>query len=262
MVSISNIYGHGFNEEWIGKFQDLGFLIRSDISAFEGSQVLRFIDFIKGPAIEIIEVESEHDYLEFLPPGMVPYCPGISLMLSSTPKKSLQQYKNDFSFWKPYILHDNYDGGQMSYLNFETPIVKDTFIWLTNVDVPPPVKAKKVKHPNTVSGIVGIVFNLSIGNLSSLATLIGTMEKAESTEVQDIEIGGVKIWSIDQLNALPVSKKEFPLIALILQANSLDYFISNNIKFKEYSFFSKPALLIETNRQSWDIVVTTSKNKS
>ena len=51
--------------------------------------------------------------------------------------------------------------------------------------------------------------------------------------------------------------KIFPLIAIILRAENLDYFAASTVGAREVSFVSRLAVHIETNKLSWDLLVIT-----
>ncbi len=79
MLTISNIYGHGFDQALCARMETLGFRMRPQVSTYMGTQLCRFIDFASGPALELIEVESEQAYLDFVPDGMGPTAPAFRL---------------------------------------------------------------------------------------------------------------------------------------------------------------------------------------
>jgi hypothetical protein len=224
-----------------------------------GSQLCRFVDFEKGPCLEFIEAEDDKAYLDFVPDGMTPYCPGISLALFQESETTIGDYEREFHHLLPYTLHVSYDGSAdparpgWNYLNFAIPVVADTFIWLTEYDEPRPVKEYVISHPNTVKGIVGIVFDLDVENLQQLAQLV----KGDITE-GSFKIDKLKVWSKNTIDDFPnVCDKAFPLTAITLKAENLDYFAAPVEGVREVSFMSRPAMHIETNRLSWDLLVIT-----
>ena len=81
-LSLQNIYSHGYQSGDPDPLQELGFNYRPQVSTYAGAQTLRFIDFSSCPCLECIEVTDHQAYLDFIPPGMVPYSPGISLALA------------------------------------------------------------------------------------------------------------------------------------------------------------------------------------
>ena len=125
MPAIGNVYGHGFGSCDASRLEALGFRIRPEVSKYMGAQVCRFIDFERGPCLELIQVEDDQAYLDFLPEGMVAYCPGISLTVSGT--GAFKDYEREFRHLRPYTLHVNYDGSSgpagpgWTYLNFGVP---------------------------------------------------------------------------------------------------------------------------------------------
>jgi hypothetical protein len=213
------------------------------------------MDFQTGPVLELIEVEDPQAYLDFVPKGMVPYCPGLSLVAAEGSETTLNDFARAFHHLDPYMLHLNYDGSPdptgpgWNYLNFGTPVVADTFTWLTAYDQPKPVRQYDTAHPNGITSVIGLVFDLEIERLKELAQLVQQpfLEGA-------INIGGVQIWSRPCLRNFPTTvEKAFPLTAILLQAGNLDYFAEHDVR--ECSFGSRPAILIETNRLSWDLIV-------
>jgi hypothetical protein len=259
MVEIGNIYGHGFDDQQIEKLGLLGFRFRPQVSRFAGSQVLRFIDFPELPSLEFIEVEDERDYLAFLPKGMVPHCPGINLVLSKGATTGLKGFQDKFKDWEPYSLHVNYDGSDdpgkpgWNYLNFEVPVVRDTFVWLTEPEEPKPSRNVVADHPNKTNCVTGLVFDLEEKELLDLSRLV------DAKIVEGVfEIDGVKIFSRDAFEcSKKIANKKFPLIAVVVKADSLKYIrVVDNVVEKTHCF-SKPSLCIPTNELSWDLIVTT-----
>ena len=259
MLKISNIYGHGFDDQQIEKLQLMGFRFQPQVSRFAGSQVLWFIDFPELPSLEFIEVEDERDYLAFLPKGMVPHCPGINLVLSKRAPTGLKSFQDKYKDWGPYSLHFNYDGSDdpgkpgWNYLNFEVPVVRDTFIWLTEPEEPKPSKNVVTDHPNKANCVAGLVFDLEEEALHNLSRLV------EAEMVEGVfEIDGVKIFSKNAFEcSKKISNKKFPLIAIVVKSGSLTNLQVEEGEAEEIHFFSKPSLYIPTNELSWDLIVTT-----
>jgi len=259
MLTITNIYGHGFDQGQVSKLEELGFVIRPEVSCYPGSQICRFLDFEKGPSLELIEVKDEDQYLDFVPKGMKPYCPGISCALSKASEKSIVNFERRFHHLEPYALHVNYDSTtdmrrlEWNYLNFAIPIVKDTFIWLTEYEEPQPEIKHETAHPNGVEGLLGFVFDLKPRDV------LGFERLAERDFEEGVsEIGGLHVWLRTAIHDFPeVGEKTFPLIAVVLQTGNLDSFAGVMRGVREISFLSRPAMRIETNRQSWDILITT-----
>ncbi|HEY3409034.1 MAG TPA: hypothetical protein VGK53_12750, partial [Propionicimonas sp.] len=92
MLTIGNLYGHGFDRGQLATLEGLGFGFRPETSTYMGSQVCHFLDFPVGPSLELIEVTDRSDYESFVPPGMEPYCPGISLMVDGGSPSELDVY--------------------------------------------------------------------------------------------------------------------------------------------------------------------------
>ncbi|MFZ5916049.1 MAG: hypothetical protein ACOYZ7_03885 [Chloroflexota bacterium] len=256
---MSNIYGHGFGSSQLSRLETLGFRIRPQVSRYMGSQICRFIDFNGGPCLEVIEVEDHQEYLDFVPQGMIPYCPGISLTLPEGSGKTIRDFEQEFRRLRPYLLHVNYDGSLAprgpgwNYLNFGVPVVTDTFIWLTELEAPRPVREYDTAHPNTVKGVVGLVFDLEVESLNRFSHLVG-----EGIVTEIPRVGELHVWSKSAVDDLPnLHDKVFPLVAVVLKAESLDFFAASVGGAKEASFASRPAIHVETNRLSWDLLITT-----
>jgi hypothetical protein len=257
LFTMSNIYGHGFDRDQIALLEALGFRIRPQVSIYAGSQICRFIDFEKGPALELIEVEDHRAYRDFVPEGMEPYCPGISLVLPEGSDTTLADFEQEFHHLGPYHLHVNYDSSQPSpgpgwnYLNFKRPVVADTFIWLTAFDQPKPARKVETAHPNGVTSLEGLIFDLEIEDLMGLSQLV-----KEDFAEGSILVGEVEVWAKDTLKDFPVlGTKTFPLTAVLLKATNLDYFARQTGHIRKSSFMSQPTIVIETNRLSWDLLI-------
>lgn len=259
MLEISNIYGHGFNEQQVERLGTMGFRIRPQVSRFAGSQVLRFIDFPELPSLEFIHVDDEKDYLTFLPKGMVPYCPGINLVLAESIPTGLEAFKSRFKDWKPYSLHANYDGSDdpgmpgWNYLNFEIPLVKDTFIWLTDPEEPKPSRSRITNHPNEASRVKGLVFDLEEEQLLDLSRLVD----AEISEGL-FEIDGLMIFSKTAFECSKrIANKKFPLVAVLVEVETLYGLQGRELGAEVGLCFSRPCMHIPTNELSWDLIATT-----
>lgn len=257
-LSLQNIYSHGYQGRDLDLLQQTGFCCRPQVSTYAGAQTLRFIDFSSCPSLECIEVTDHQAYLDFIPPGMVPYSPGISLALAEESQKSIQDFQVEFEDWEPYLLHENYEGNQeeyqpgWNYLNFTRSVIPDTFVWITECEKPFPATHPKTNHPNQVTGITGLVFDLEEGDLAGLSALTG-----QSFREGKLDLGEVKIYSRE---AAPLSEslpeKEFPLSALILEAKTLDFFNQMENPLTGCKVLGQPALRIKTPPQSWDLIIT------
>jgi hypothetical protein len=258
VITISNIYGHGFDQRRLSKLEAMGFKKRAQVSRYMGAQLCHFFDFPEGPCLEMIEVEHDQAYLDFIPNGMIPYCPGISLILPQDSKMAIGDLAEKFRPLRPYTLHVNYDGSADSrgpgwnYLNFGLPVVRDTFIWLTELESPRPHRDEcDYPHPNTVVGVAGLVFDLDVDSLTGLSQLVEPASGA-------LRLGGLPVWSKSAIDDFPLlPPKVFPLIAIVLKAKNLDYFAAVATEVKEVSFRSRPAVHIETNKLSWDLLIIT-----
>jgi hypothetical protein len=243
MLTINNIYGHGYDQTQIEKLRSLGFIIRDQGSRFAGSQLLRFVDFPERPYLEFIEVESESEYFDFLPKGMVPYCPGINLLIPQRSSQGISDFQRAYQDWGSNSIHVNYDGSDepdkpgWNYLNFDVPVVRDTFVYLMKMDDPKPARKVATDHPNTAKQVIGLVFDLD--------------------EEGGMDLDGVQLWSSNALaGKIRVPEKQFPLAAIVIKAESIDFFRDKD-DVKVFEYLSKPAVHIETTDLSWDLVVTT-----
>lgn len=258
MLLMSNIYGHGFDRCQLEVLEALGFTMRPQVSTYMGSQICHFIDFHTGPCLELIEVEDQQAYRDFVPEGMVPYCPGISLVAPGRPGHALADYARRFFALEPYPLHVSYDGSPdphapgWHYLNFKNPPVPGTFLWLTAYDESRPSHAVHPDHPNGVTGVVGLVFNLVPAALERLSRLVDEPVVDGLLAVGDVAV----IANHREDNPLTGSDKAFPLRAVVLRASSLDAFAAHADAVKAVTFMARPAVLIETNPLAWDLLVT------
>jgi hypothetical protein len=258
MLTISNIYGHGYGEAQIERLRLLGFKIRDQVSRFAGSQLLRFVDFPEWPSLEFIEIENENDYFDFLPKGMVPYCPGISLFIPQSSSKGISDFQQAYQEWGSNSIHVNYDGSGepdkpgWNYLNFDVPVVRDTFVYLTKPDDPKPVRKVVTDHPNTAKQVIGLFFAVDEKDLVKLANLTG-VEMVEG----GMDVDGVQIWSCNALaGKIRIQEKQFPLAAIFVKAESIDFFRDKE-EVKVFEHLSKPTAYIKTTELSWDLIITT-----
>jgi hypothetical protein len=111
VLSVASLYGHGFDVAQRGALQDAGFSLRPQPATYAGSQLCHFIDFPTGPVLEVIEVTDRSDYALFVPSGMTPYCPGISLVVSDGSPAGLDEYERRFANYEPYRLWVPYQEG-------------------------------------------------------------------------------------------------------------------------------------------------------
>lgn len=258
MFTISNVYGHGFAGPEVEAIERAGFTMRSVVSRYPGSQVCRFIDFEDGPSLEFVEVEDDKAYLDFVPNGMKPYAPGISVAIEEFAERDLGDFERKFADLAPYRLHWNYDGTETpgkpgwSYLNFSRPILRDTFLWLTQLDLPRPPRRVPAEHPNGVVGVRALVFDLEEAEFDRLARLL-----KDEPRRNGLEIDRVEILRADVLPDRPPRRgKAFPLVAIILETDDLGDLPRSAREGHEATFRSRPAVEIRTNDLSWDLVVT------
>ena len=160
---VSNVYGHGYGAGEFARLAEVGFDLRPEPSRYPGSQVCWFVDFARGPALELIEVLDDRAYCDFVPLGMEPYCPGISLLAAD----ELAALEREFRAFDPYRLQV----GDFTYLNFATPLVPGTFVWFSEFHGSRPDAQRATTHRNGVTGVTDLVFDLPAGDLRSLAAL-------------------------------------------------------------------------------------------
>ena len=253
VLKISNLYGHGFDGAQRAMLAGMGFSLRPKASVYAGSQLCHFIDFPRGPALELIEVTDRSDYESFVPAGMAPFCPGISIVVGDGSPEALDAYEREFASHEPYRLRVPYPGGTNAaapgwhYLNLTRPVVPGTFIWLTAFDPPKPAPARATRHANTVLGVSGLLFDLRPGDLDDLSRLVGqpTVEGA-------LRIGDVTIVA----TGAEGPPRRFPLRAVVLQSDSLDTVRGHAPTAQETSVMGRPAVRIETNPLAWDLLIT------
>ena len=257
MLEIGNVYGHGFDPAKVAEIEHAGFTVRPQVSHYAGSQVCRFVEFEDGPSLELIEVADAKAYLDFVPLGMKPYAPGISVVVPDYAERELSDFERKYEEWGPYTLHVNYDGSNepakpgWNYLNFERPVIRDTFLFLTRLDEPRPRRPLVPRHPNGAQAVVGLVFDLPDESLRRLARL------AETQLVQGaVDINGVKVYSREPLDVMPrLGEKAFPLSAVVVETDDLEHAAQECRDAEAISFRSRPALRIRTNDLSWDLLV-------
>jgi hypothetical protein len=257
MLSIGTLYAHGYSQDQLDRIQALGFSLRPAPSTYAGSQSLRFIDFMNPPALELIHVQDELEYSNFVPPGMTPYCPGISMVVDPNSTRTLEDYKAACNEIEPYCLHVDYSGGNdpakpgTNYLNFAIPLVEKTFIYLTQYQKPKPELPFPPIHPNTASRVSGLVFDLPGQALASLFALWGQDPSEDVIALGDLNVyTGLRV-----PNDLKRRKKPFPLVAVVITTDNPITQPSHG--HSVISWFGKQALLAEMNPQSWDIILTT-----
>lgn len=256
-LTIGNIFGHGFGATEVARMEGFGFSIRPEVSHYAGAQALRFIDFDRGPPLELIEVTDAREYAAFVPEGMTAYSPGISLLLPQDSGKRLAEYEAEFAGFHPYRLHVNYDGSQdhgkpgWTYVNFAIPVAPRTFVWLTHLDEPRPPRPRSAPHANGVQRILGLVFDLEAGELETLSRLAGARPREGGTDID-----GVAIWSRASLEDVPPSRgKDFPLSAIVLGTPEIGQVEGRAKGAERTTFRSRPAIHLATNPRSWDLIV-------
>ena len=256
-IAVGNVFGHGFDAASVASLERLGFAIRPGTSHFAGAQAMRFIDFPRGPSLEFIQVTDADAYAAYVPEGMVPYSPGINLLLRGGTEGALATFAEAFREFRPYRLHVNYDGTSganqpgWNYLNFGVPLLQKTFVWLTTLDEPHPSATKITAHRNGTVEVRGLWFNLEADALELLGRLVGG-------EVRDgtLAVGGIEFWSKDSgLDVPAIHGKRFPLALIVLEANEVRQPEPPTEGAETAQFDVRPAVHMRTNPRSWDLVV-------
>ncbi len=252
-LRVGSLYGHGFDREQRVALEAMGFVIRPQVALYAGSQQCHFIDFPAGPALELIDVTDRSDYEAFVPPGMTPYCPGISLVAGDGSPAGLDAYERAFAGHEPYRLRVPYPGQAWPgapgwhYLNFARPVVPGTFIWLTALDLPAPVTDRETRHPNGVLGVAGLVFDLPDQEFAGLAELAG----------QPLADGALWLGDVTFMaTGTGGSGSRFPLRTVVLRAEELDRVAALAPNASPEELMGRPALRIWTNQLAWDLLVT------
>ena len=258
-LSLNNIFGHGYEEEHFTAFKQAGFTFRSQNSSFAGAQHLHFIDFQNPPCLELIEVSDHQVYRDFVPPGMEPYAPGLNLRIPEQSQPSIETLRVRFAHWEPYLLHENYQGGQeehqpgWNYLNFRQPLMPGVFIWVTEFEPPYPATHPRTTHTNTVSRVSGMIFDLPADHFTNLSALI---EQPVRRGVLDLN--GIQLFSRDAARLdRPLPEKVFPLSAVVLEAETLEFFLAMDPRPAQLTYQGKQAVWITTPPRCWDLLVTT-----
>jgi hypothetical protein len=259
MVSLGTLYAHGYSSVELERIRSLGFALRPTAGTFAGAQSLRFIDFAQRPSLELIQVKDSLEYDRFVPAGMTPYCPGISLIVEPGSPTTLDDYAASYQQWSPYHLdvEEAGDGAGLRtathYLNFATPLVERTFIYLTQYANPPPALAAPV-HPNRASRVAGLVFDLPRDSLSALLSLTGV-----GTGEAPLANGSIEIFAREHIpSRLKDRRKTFPLVAVLVKTTSSDDWPQGD--HTVIPWFGQPALLCEMNPLSWDMLLTTESS--
>lgn len=257
-LSIQNIFGHGYQQQDLERYQDLGFRFRDQESSFAGSQQLHFINFQHPPCLEFIRVKDHQVYRDFVPPGMEPYAPGVNLCLAEDADLSIETLRIRYAHWEPYLLHENYEGGEderrpgWNYLNFKQPLLPGTFVWVTGFEPPFPATHPKVDQPNTIKGIQSLIFNIEAEQFDRLSALTGQPIKEGILSINNVKLFSRTAAPIDE----PFPEKIFSLAFVVLQAASLDPFLSLDPAPRQVEFGSQRAVWITNPPRSWDLLVT------
>jgi hypothetical protein len=257
-LRVGNIYGHGFNAEQRAALEASGFCFRSEVSTYAGSQLCSFLDFAHGPSLELIEVTDRGDYASFVPRGMEPYCPGISLEVEDGSPAQLDGFERSFADLEPYRLHVAYPDAALAeaaespgwhYLNFARPVIPGAFVWLTAFDQPRPTISRRTAHPNGVRGVTALVFDG--------ATRLDRVARLAGGTAEPPELGDVRLVTVDGSDA-----GRFPLRAVVLMADSLDVFGAQPRADEATRLLGRPVVRIATNPPAWDLWITTGIPRS
>lgn len=258
MLNVGNVYGHGFTNVGVSAIEAAGFTIRPEPSRYDGAQLCRFLDFEEGPSLEFVDVEDAKAYLDFVPLGMKPYAPGISLVIPDWADRDFPYFQKRFAELRPYRLHVNYDGTRArgrpgwNYLNFSLPVIRDTFVWLTQCDEPRPRKPPIPPHANGARGVRGLVFDLDAKQLARLAAVVET-----DVVHGAVDVDGVFVWGRHAVTPLPrIRDKIFPLLAVVVETTGLGALPGRFVEGRECVFGERPAVHVRTNDLSWDLILT------
>jgi hypothetical protein len=259
MLSIGTLYAHGYVQSELDRLASMGFSLRPTPSWYAGAQSLRFVDFSLPPALELINVEDKREYANFIPDGMTPYCPGISLVVDPSSGRTLDDYQTAFKPWNPYRIHVAYRGGNdptkpgSNYLNFATPIVENTFIYLTEYEEPRPQRPPPPMHPNTSAQVSGIVFDIPTPMLTTLSEL---SSQGRSDGV--MALGNITIFGESHVPPeVKLKRKPFPLVAIVITTETLGTHVESPIRPRSINWLGNRSILVEMNPLSWDLILTT-----
>ncbi len=260
MLTVGNVYGHGFDVAEVHRLERVGFSLRPEIGHYAGSQILRFIDFERGPPLEFVELGNAKEYEAFVPKGMSPYSPGVNLLLPPGSPGAITHFREEFTNLRPYSHHVNYDGSSdpgkpgWAYLNFEVPVLPGIFLWLTHREEPQPVTERSAKHANGATGVRGLLLDVEAKELTMLAHLVGG-----NVTRGILEVGGLSFWTRGSVTDAPAIRgKRFPLAAVVVEANGLDTQLAERQGARQVSFLGQPAAQVSTNPLSWDLLLTMS----
>jgi len=255
MLTIGTLYAHGYTRDQLDMIPSLGFSLCPESATYAGAQSLKFIEFPNPPVLELIHVQDDLEYAGFIPPGMTPYCPGISIVVDPKSTRTFEDYRAAFGAWKPYELHVDGSGGNdpaksgTNYLNFEIPLIEKTFIYLTQYPQRVPEAPAPVIHPNPAARVSGLVFDLPGRALNPLFSLWGQEQSGAGAA-----LGGLNIYSEIQCpDELKRRKKPFPLAAVVVTTASMPQPDRGRAVI---DWLGRQALLAEMNPLSWDIILT------
>ncbi len=261
MLVISSVYGHGYGKEEIAAVEGAGFTFRSQVSRYAGSQVCHWLDFDDGPSLELVEVEDNKAYVDFVPLGMPPYSPGISVVVPEWAERDLSYFETKHASLRPYRVHVPYDGSPdprkpgWNYLNFALPVVRGLYIFLTLPDEPAPRRPAPPRHPNGARRVRGLVID---GDEKDLARL----QNISESEFVDggLAIDGVRVWPRTAFESLPrLGRKVYPLLAVVLEVFDLADLPRNVREGHDATFRGRPAVHLPQNDLFGDLVITESR---
>lgn len=258
MLNVGSVYGHGFDGAGVAAIEAAGFALRPGVVHHPGAQRCRVLEFEEGPSLELVEVEDAKAYMDFVPKGMKPYAPGMALAVPDWADRDLPYFEKRFGHLRPYRVHLNYDGSRAcgrpgwNCLNFELPVIRDTFAWLARADEPRPHRPAVPAHPNGARGVRGLVFDLDARKLERLAALV-------ETDVVDgaVDVDSVMVWSRGAVGALPpIGRKVFPLVAVVVETEGLDAVRQGCGEASDARFGDRPVVHIATSDLCWDLLLT------
>jgi hypothetical protein len=256
-LHLGTLYAHGYPPGEIRALRRLGFALRSGSATYAGAQKLRFIDLARPPALELIEVMDGRAYSAFVPAGMVPYAPGISLNVDGVTADALTPFERRMAAWNPYRLRVPYRGEEAggpgwNYLNFASPLAADTFIYLTQREEPSPKPPPPQRHPNSASAVASLVFDLPVDALRGLETLTG-----RSFADGILRIGHVSVYARSHLPVgLDRTGKRFALAAVVVRLDGAPANLRHDERCRPIRWHDGETILVRMNPASWDLILT------
>ena len=104
-------------------------------------------------------------------------------------QKDISDFQQAYQDWGSNSIHFNYDESDepdkagWNYLNFDVPVVRDTFVYLVKMDDPKPARKVATDHTNTAKQVIGLVFDLDEEDLVKLrACFLNVILKPKAEE--------------------------------------------------------------------------------